>query len=167
MRATASYLVVALILVCGGIYAQAAADSDEIALYNENGKPIAYIADDDDSTVYLWSGKPVAYLQSENIYGFNGKHLGWFVKGLIYNHDGETVGATRSRVKGPVQISPIKSIKQIRPIKSIREIKPIRPILGLTADSGRCRSAFRAHADHLIRAMSISDSGGCRSLIPG
>ena len=35
------------------------------------------------------------------------------------------------------------------------------------ADSGRCRSAFRAHADHLFRAMSISDSGGCRSPIPG
>jgi prepilin signal peptidase PulO-like enzyme (type II secretory pathway) len=35
------------------------------------------------------------------------------------------------------------------------------------ADSGRCRSAFWADADHLIRAMSISDSGGCRSLIPG
>ena len=35
------------------------------------------------------------------------------------------------------------------------------------ADSGRCRSAFRADADHLFRAMSISDSGGCRSLIPG
>jgi len=37
---------------------------------------------------------------------------------------------------------------------------------GYDADSGRCRSAFRADADHLIRAMSISDSGGCRSLIP-
>jgi hypothetical protein len=35
-----------------------------------------------------------------------------------------------------------------------------------SADSGRCRSAFRAHADHSFRAMSISDSGGCRSLIP-
>jgi len=35
------------------------------------------------------------------------------------------------------------------------------------ADSGRCRSAFRADADHSFRAMSISDSGGCRSLIPG
>jgi len=36
-----------------------------------------------------------------------------------------------------------------------------------SADSGRCRSAFRADADHSFRAMSISDSGGCRSLIPG
>ena len=33
-----------------------------------------------------------------------------------------------------------------------------------SADSGRCRSAFRAGADHLIRAMAISDSGGCRSV---
>ena len=35
------------------------------------------------------------------------------------------------------------------------------------ADSGRCRSAFRADADHSFRAMPISDSGGCRSLVPG
>jgi hypothetical protein len=121
----------ALILLSGASRAQFVADSDEITLYSASGKPVAYIADDDDSTVYVWSGKPVAYLRSEDIYGFNGKHLGWFVKGLIYNHDGEIVGATRSKFKGPVQISPVKSIKEIKPIKSIREIRPIRPIFGL------------------------------------
>ncbi len=34
-------------------------------------------------TIYLWGGKPVAYLSAESddgfhVYGFNGKHLGWF-----------------------------------------------------------------------------------------
>lgn len=131
MRRFAFGIAVALILLCSAGRAHFTSDSDEITLYSATGKPIAYIADDDDSTIYLWSGKPVAYLQSENIYGFNGKHLGWFVKGQIYNHDGEIVGAVRSRLKGPVQVSPIKSIKQIKPIKSVREIKPIRPILSL------------------------------------
>jgi 4-fold beta-flower domain-containing protein len=55
---------------------------DETTLFSSQGKPTAYIADD--STIYLWSGKPVAYLYPDsvndglNIYGFNGKHLGWF-----------------------------------------------------------------------------------------
>jgi hypothetical protein len=44
---------------------------------------------------------------------------------------------------------------------------PFFKTIDVGADSGRCRSAFRAHADHSFRAMSISDSGGCRSLIPG
>ena len=131
MRRLACWLGVILTFVCCTVHAQLTRDSDEITLYSASGKPVAYIADDDDSTVYMWSGKPVAYVKSEDVYGFNGKHLGWFVKGLIYNHDGEIVGAVRSRLKGPVQISPVKSVKQIKPIKSIREIKPIRPIFGL------------------------------------
>jgi hypothetical protein len=107
-------------------------DSDEITLYAASGKPVAYVADDDDSTIYLWSGKPVAYLRSEDVYGINGKHLGWFVKGLIYNHDGDIVGAVRSRLKALPQISPIKSIKEIKPIKGIREIKPLKPLFSLS-----------------------------------
>lgn len=124
-------LVLAWVLMCG-IAAVPQSASDEITLYSASGKPVAYIADDDDSTIYLWSGKPVAYLQTEEVYGFNGKHLGWFVKGLIYNHDGEIVGATRLRLKVVPKISPIKSIKEIKPIKSIKEIKPLKPIFSLS-----------------------------------
>jgi len=147
MRHLVCSLTVVLIIVCCTAHAQLT-DSDEITLYSATGKPVAYIADDDDSTIYLWSGKPAAYLRSEDVYGFNGKHLGWFVKGVIYNHDGEIVGAVRSRVKGPVQISPVKSIKQIKPIKSIREIKPIRPIFGLAwSEDETLRSFLLTGAD--------------------
>jgi hypothetical protein len=64
-----------------------AAQEEETALFNSDGSPVAYIAlENDDLTIYMWSGKPVAYLESSSgggfsIYGFNGKHLGWFVKG--------------------------------------------------------------------------------------
>ena len=133
-------LVLAWALMCGIAVSQSV--SDEITLYSESGKSVAYIADDDDSTIYLWSGKPVAYLKTEEVYGFNGKHLGWFVEGLIYNHDGEIVGATRSRLKALPKISPIKSIKEIRPIKSIKEIKPLRPC-PLVQDRGVIRARGR------------------------
>lgn len=103
--------------------------ADEITLYSSGGQPVAYIADD--LTIYLWSGKPVAYLHSDDVYSFNGKHLGWFVRGLVYNHDGEVVGAIRSRLRSVPQISPIKSIKEIKPIKGIREISPVMPLFRL------------------------------------
>jgi hypothetical protein len=104
--------------------------TDEIALYSSSGKPVAYIADDDDATIYLWSGTPVAYLHGDNIYGYNGKHLGWFKSGVVYDHQGDAVGVIKSRFRGAVEITPIKSIKEIKPIKGIREIPPIKPIFG-------------------------------------
>src|SRR5690242_9087449 len=118
----------ALILLCG--FAAAQSSSDEITIYSEKGKAVAYISDDDDSTIYLWNGQPVAYLHSEDVYGFNGKHLGWFVKGILYDHDGDVVGATKSHLMAP-QISPIKSLKELKPLKSLRELKPLKPIFSL------------------------------------
>jgi len=124
------FLVGSLLLVSLSILAQS--DEQEIALYSSAGKPIAYIAVEDDFTIYLWDGKPVAYLQGENIYGFNGKHLGWYKSGAAYDHEGTVAGATKGKLRGIPQISPIKSIKQIKPIKAIRQIAPIRPIFQLT-----------------------------------
>jgi hypothetical protein len=104
---------------------------DETTLFNGDGAATAYIADD--MTIYLWSGKPVAYLypvrnqDGFDVYGFNGKHLGWFTKGIAWNHDGDAACGVRSVISLP-KIEPIKSIKEIKPIKAIREISPIRPI---------------------------------------
>jgi hypothetical protein len=111
-------------------------------LYNELGKAVAYIADDDDSTIYLWSGEPVAYLSKDDVYGFNGKHLGWMKSGVIYNHDGDKVGATKGKLLTIPQISPIKAIKEIKPIKSIREIAPIKPIFSLSWSSDMTLKGF-------------------------
>lgn len=105
--------------------------SDEITLFNSRGNAMAYIADD--LTIYLWSGKPVAYLKPDtrhdglDIYGFNGKHLGWFVHGIAWNHDGD--GACGVKEVLPVTtLEPLKSLKALKPLKSLRELAPLRPI---------------------------------------
>ncbi|MFA5689089.1 MAG: 4-fold beta flower protein [Kiritimatiellales bacterium] len=76
-------------------------DSDEISLFDSKGTATAYIAEE--LTIYFWSGKPVAYLCKDSaggfhVYGFNGKHLGWFVKGIIRDHQGKAVGATKDAI---------------------------------------------------------------------
>jgi hypothetical protein len=106
--------------------------NDEITVRSRSGDCAAYISNDDDSTIYLWNGEPVAYLVSQDIYGFNGKHLGWFIKGLVYNHDGDVVGAVTSRFKTPQPICSIKSLKSLKPLKSLKELKPLRPLFHLT-----------------------------------
>ena len=65
--------------------------------------PTACIATPDELTIHRWSGKPVAYLNSDsaggcNVSGFNGMHLGWFVKGIIWDHLGDVWCAVKDRM---------------------------------------------------------------------
>lgn len=119
-----------LVVVAYGVVAHA---EDEVSLFDASGRAQAYIALDDEMTIYTWSGTPAAYLEKGpdgyNVYGFNGKHLGWFVKGAIYGHDGTASCATSQVMTSITQIEPIKSIRHIKPIQSITQIEPIQPIL--------------------------------------
>jgi len=104
------------------------ASDDEISLYDSSGKPVAYIAED--LTIFLWSGKPVAYLDKANsgwnVYGFNGKHLGWFKDGIIRNHDGDGACGVRGVVNSP-QYEPYKAYKEYEPYKAYKEYAPYEP----------------------------------------
>jgi hypothetical protein len=69
---------------------------DEFSFYDSQGRAAAYFEPSGGLTAYLWSGEPVGYLDDESIFGFNGKHLGWYHDGLIYDHDGGIVVAPPS-----------------------------------------------------------------------
>jgi hypothetical protein len=105
--------------------------NDEISLFNSAGKPVAYVAED--LTIYLWSGKPVAYLVNKSdkfhVYGFNGKHLGWFIKGAIFGHKGKATGAVKERFSGYTSYEPYKSYKQYKPYKNYKQYAPYQPYL--------------------------------------
>ena len=66
----------------------------ETVLFNRDGNAVAYIAEDYRRTIYLCEeGAPVAHLHDENhVYGINGRHLGWFIDGVLYNDRGERAG---------------------------------------------------------------------------
>lgn len=72
--------------------------ANEVSLFNQKGEPVAYIDTSDEYTIYLWSGEPAAYLTDSTahgslaIYGFNGKLLGWYVDGAIYDKRGCVAG---------------------------------------------------------------------------
>lgn len=107
---------------------------DEISLFNADGEAIAYIdTEDDDLTIYLWGGKPVAYLYKNNgefqVYGFNGNHLGWFVDGIIRDHKGDAVGATKDATSMYARYEPYKGYKAYKPYKSYREYAPYKPYM--------------------------------------
>lgn len=107
------------------------AQNQEVSLFDSQGKPVAYIAIDDELTIYLWDGSPVAYVQPENqythIYGFNGKHLGWFTKSTIINEEGHVACATKEALS-ITKLEPLKSLKSLKPLKSLPRLAPLKPL---------------------------------------
>jgi hypothetical protein len=120
-----------------------AAQQEETTLFDSRGNPVAYIAlDSDEPTIYMWSGKPVAYLANSSgdgfsIYGFNGKHLGWFVKGIATDHDGNGACGVRDAVDSP-KSEPFKAFKEFKPFKAFKEFEPFRPAFTLKWSSTPC-----------------------------
>jgi hypothetical protein len=62
-------------------------------LYDGRGQPTAYFEDDGERLIYLWSGYAVAYLVGDLVYGWNGRHLGWYREGVLYDTLGRRVGS--------------------------------------------------------------------------
>ena len=103
---------------------------DETSLFDAEGRASAYVADD--LTIYLWDGKPVAYLDRDSsggfhVYGYNGKHLGWFVRGIIRDHDGEGTCGVKG-TGGFTQLEPLKGMKSLKPLKGLKSLPPRRPL---------------------------------------
>jgi hypothetical protein len=100
----------------------------EETLYDISGNPVAYIDYDSECTVYMWSGKPVAYITSDMIYGFNGKHLGWYVDGVVRNLSGQICGTNRYAATVYLKYEPYKAYKQYRPYRAFREFAHFKPL---------------------------------------
>ena len=47
-----------------------------MVFYDQHGRPVAY--SEDSTHIYLFTGEPVAYLDGDVVYGYNGKHYGWW-----------------------------------------------------------------------------------------
>jgi hypothetical protein len=103
----------------------------EKTLYNKNGEAVAYITDDFHSTIYLWEGEPAAYLyEDEHVYGFNGRHLGWFRGEVLFNHRGERIGFLYTTCPVSVIKPPVKWKKSSANVMKPRWSAPVIGKLG-------------------------------------
>ena len=101
---------------------------DPDSLFDARGNAAAYLTTDTDTTFYLWSGEPAAYLSGESIFGFNGKHLGWYRGGIVYDSDGAVVAAPAAAFATPVAPAPPKGLRQLKPLKGLKELRPLKPL---------------------------------------
>lgn len=131
-----------LFIICGWLSGCSENEKDpsiwpqsEVTLFDKQTKPIAYISyTDRDSTIYMWDGIPVAYMvRGEEIYHFNGRFLGWYRDGVLYDREGYAVAARKGVMRGevimnsPYTQSGVKGVKHIQPIRHIRALRPAMP----------------------------------------
>jgi hypothetical protein len=98
----------------------------ELSLYDTNGRATMYIADDGE-TVYDWDGYAKCYIIDEEIYGWRGKHLGWFSDSFIYNLDGYRIGYTKEASPRILYTEWTKSTKKTQWTKSQRRTAHQKP----------------------------------------
>lgn len=114
-----------LILQTSAVQAQ---EKGEVQLFDSAGTPTAVLALEDGETIYLWSGKPVAYLDGDSIVGFNGKRIGWFQHGKVYDVDGGLIGATADQFTQPPTVTSLPGLRQFKPFKMFEELEPLKSI---------------------------------------
>ena len=101
----------------------------ETSIFDKDGSSVAYIAED--FIIYLWEGSPVAYIENINsslhVYGFNGRHLGWYAEGMMYDDEGNIIGAQKDALSLPVNEG-MKGVKGDAPVKLVKEDAPAKPV---------------------------------------
>jgi len=100
----------------------------EVTLYNKQGKPVAYLANDT-GTIYLWDGTPAAYLYEDQIYGWNGRQLGGFVNGTVFDIYGLRAGFIKSKSPLVTDLEPPKTMKQMKGAKKVKQPPVVKPVM--------------------------------------
>jgi hypothetical protein len=116
----------------------------EITLFGPIGDPQAYIASTEEDAIYSFTGEPLAYVDNtNNVYGFNGRHLGWFEDGVVWDHAGHRVGFTSQTCPVYTKFEPFKGFKQFKPFKAFKQHPPYKPHKSLSNSKSELISFLR------------------------
>lgn len=103
-----------------------------LTFYGRRGQPIGYM-NAGDNHIFGFNGSALGYVMSTGqVYKFDGRFLGWFDQGWLYDEANAPALFSESASGGPIrplrQLRPIRSIRQLKPMKSNRQLPPSRPI---------------------------------------
>ena len=116
--------------------------ADALSFYDSQGKATAYIAVEDGLAVYMWSGEAVAYLAEDSFFGVNGKHLGWYQDGAIYDRAGAIVAVPAAALAQTPDPARPRSPRQQLPPAREREARPSKPVFGRSWSKTPAREFF-------------------------
>lgn len=120
-----------LSVLLAAAFSTGAASAEEITLYDSEGNAAAWIDTSRGNIICLWSGEPVAYLRKDgnipDIYGFNGRHLGWLEKGIVRDLEGLMEGFTKGALSRHTRQEPYRAQRQQKPFRAQPEFPKRRP----------------------------------------
>lgn len=103
----------------------------ETTIYDAHRRPRIYIANDGDDSIYTWDGHAVACLDGEHVFGWRGRHIGWFVDGILYDCQGYRVGFIAEAFPVPTFAEPAKYAKHAKTQRYARHAPHGRPEFSL------------------------------------
>ena len=104
----------------------------ETNIYDTHNRPRIYLADDGDQSFYTWDGHAVACLAGEHVFGWKGRHIGWFVEGILYDDKGFRIGFTSATCPADTYTEPAKYTKFSKLERFRQQTPHRRPALSLT-----------------------------------
>jgi len=98
-----------------------------ITLFSYDGNPVAYIADDPEHSIYLCNGTPVAYMVGNEVYGYNGIHLGWYENDIMWDLYGFRIGFSKEtcpNISFPVPDTFPNPLNGDKLVRAVSKVKP-------------------------------------------
>ncbi len=104
-----------------------------IPIYNQHGHLIAWLqgAQWQRQVVHDLYGQARAYLHHNELYTFDGRHLGRFSRGYFRDHLGSAVAFVEDATNGPV--SPLPGLLPFPPLPGVTPIPALPPLPPLPA----------------------------------
>jgi hypothetical protein len=121
---------------------------EEITIFDQNKKPVAYLlADARQWYIYNFEGEGIAILEHYDeedyvLYGKNGLQLGWFSEGWLYDVNGFVVGFLEGALRTKKHRIPPKKMRQAFKWEGFKEPARIKGLLSHTWSTLSLSSLF-------------------------
>jgi len=106
--------------------------AQQVSLFDSDGEARAYIDFEEEASIFSWDGTPVAFLENDGgeiaVIGFNGRFLGWYEDGIIYDKNGYAVGAREGAINMMTKMERMKSMKKMTPMRPMTPMTPMKPM---------------------------------------
>ncbi|EBA1164872.1 TPA: hypothetical protein IYE33_001740 [Enterococcus faecium] len=110
--------------------------------YDKNGYAFCYIGDNDE--IYSWDGKHIGFKNDQEVYLIDGTWVGFSLNNYIFDENGYVVLYNDKAVNAPTPNVPtFKSIPEIPSIHGIPEIAPVHPIASYSWSSKSPLNLFK------------------------
>lgn len=103
-------------------------------LYDKRGGVIAFLGEN--NRIVDLRGRSIAWIRDDNVYNYNGRHLGWWLRDHMRGPDGGVMVWLRGASPGvmlPIpRLPPMPPLPELEPLRPLPNLPPLRPMRSLS-----------------------------------